>query len=364
MTYDQLPPDAPIRVISSRLYRQPQKKWVDIISEYFIKEQPKLWHRVYTKHVNASGSYRSLKAVAAVTCCGIMECDWESRYNGFVPSNVPLIEKELSKYHHPVYYVCKEILEAIKNTKPPNKTWDEIKFPLPAITFMLPTWSGIREPVAPGDRFSNEVQKGGEIFSLTIARLEPGPDRVWIGDDKHTPKIVVSWMPEPAGFISQDCTFPVTQRLAPDANWIAEATKTSDQILGKYRQKLVEPPPDFSAKMAGFAANLVLLMQSKPEYVELGSRLPKSLGNGTPTYSPNFIGRKYKTRFEGRKDPTGAHYTEIGWRSGSWRDQHYGPGNKEVKEIWVEPYMAHIRGLVRPDENSSEKCGDSGEFER
>ena len=153
----------------------------------------------------------------------------------------------------------------------------------------------------------------------------------------------------PEGPISHDCAFPSSQQLEPDPDWINKAT-LAQEADGYPSYGLVDGT--YSAALAGVIANLLLLREARPEYVEAGGRTRRALRNGTTIHAPTFIGRKYVVRREASVKGDGAHmrFTEIGWRAGHMKEQPCGPKLAERKTIWVEPYMAHVRGLVAETE--------------
>jgi hypothetical protein len=61
--------------------------------------------------------------------------------------------------------------------------------------------------------------------------------------------------------------------------------------------------------------------------------------NATQTLTPDAMWIAAKTE-------EGGHFTEIGWRAGCMRSQHYGPKNEQIKVIFIDPYICFCRGLV------------------
>jgi hypothetical protein len=104
--------------------------------------------------------------------------------------------------------------------------------------------------------------------------------------------------------------------------------------------------------MSGLCANFLLLMQARRQLVEPGTRTKRVLKSGAPVHNPTWIGRNYQVvRDQQKKTPTGAHFTEIGWRAGHYRNQHYGPKGAEVKLVLIDPYVAYVRGLVQEEKS-------------
>jgi hypothetical protein len=153
----------------------------------------------------------------------------------------------------------------------------------------------------------------------------------------------VFWGLAPSATTIQDCTFNATQTLTPDAMWIAAKTE-------EYRQQYENmggPGSKFTAYVSVLVANLLLVMQARPEYVEKqgSGRTNRRLKSGVPVWPPIFIGRKYITVRKSQA-AEGGHFTEIEWRAGCMRSQHYGPKNEQIKVIFIDPYICFCRGLV------------------
>ena len=318
----------------------------DTLASVITDKFPKVWKRCYTKHYDAPGVYRSFKYVAVQFAMGLLgDAHSRSRGEGELISNVPVLFNILEEYDWPTYHVHASMFAAMRRTHPPQcRTWEDINMPYPGVIFMLPAGSMFMPPV----KIVPDAARIPIVF-IGVARIKRGrwkfrseygePD-----DDKD--RMCVFWSADsPEGPISHDCAFPVTQALEPDPDWINAATKRQEED-GFPCDDVVDG--SHSAALAGVIANLLLLREARPEQVEEGGRTGKALRGGTKIHRPTFIGRKYVVRREVSVKGDGSHmrFSEIGWRAGHMKEQPCGPRLAERKTIWIEPYMAHVRGLV------------------
>lgn len=314
----------------------------DTLASVISDKFPRVWRRAYTKHYDAPGAYRSFKYVAVQFSMGELGAAY-SRVDGRdMVSNVPVLFKILEEYDWPTYHVHASMFAAMQRTCPPvNRTWNDVKLPYPGVIFMLPKGS-LYMPNVPIIDGSERIP----IVYIGVARISRARFKFHseYGEPDGRDRICVFWSADtPEGPVSHDCAFPDTQALVPDTRWIDEATHKQEDD-GFHSECVVEA--DYTARLAGVIANLLLLREARPEYVEEGRRTKKSLRSGAAIHTPTFIGRKYVVRADYRGAPTGMKFVELGWRAGHMKEQPCGPRLAQRKTIWVEPYMAHVRGLV------------------
>ena len=322
----------------------PLPKVVDIVKERW----PDIWQRIFTKQIDPPPGYASFAAPAVALSSVVVDAMLKGAPNWAaapVISNGITALAMLEPFDFPTYYISRSLFAAMQRTNPPDRKWSEMTLPYPACIFMLPEGAITEPDTGLPVRFvgyarcnnQTQIKAAGRRFNITG----------WAGGQD---RIVVFW----AGgncLVCCDSTFPVDQQLTPSAEWLNE------QTLEHWGTLEDMPPGDFSAYMAGLVANFILVMAAKPEWIEHGQRTSKKpMKSGVYMHSPTWLGRKYAIKREGRSEATGAHYTELGWRCGHWRTQHYGPGGVNTKEIFVEPYIAHTGHLVRmegSDDNST-----------
>ncbi len=322
----------------------------DTLASVVIERYPQLWRRAYTKHYDAPGVYRSMKYVAVQFAMGELGLAYNKATGSEMVSNVPVLFKLLEEYDWPTYHVHASMFAAMRRTHPPQgKTWNDVALPYPATIFMLPKGALYMPKLSILDD-SERIP----IVYVGIARISRArfKFRSEYGEPDGMDRMCVFWSADtPSGPVSHDCCFPMSQALEPDPDWINAATCKQEED-GFDSETVVDAR--YTSALAGVLANLLLLRSARPEYVEAGAATKKKLGSGTRVHLPTFIGRRYVVRVDrGAGSSSGRHFTEIGWRAGAWKDQPHGPARTLRKSIWVEPYMAHVRGLV-----AGERAGD------
>lgn len=305
---------------------------VNTVARMLEQKYPTVWNRVFTKSIDAPNHYYSSRSLAVGLTGALVEAKVS---NGALDSNVPLIAGTLEQYDFPVYYVSAPLMDALKRSHPPaNLKWSDIMLPFPALTFMLPRGS-LQEPKEYG---------GNDIIWVGVCRFNQGehpriPGRGPLSLPMPANRISVCWGLAPSGLTMNDSTFPLDQPLEPDASWIDRVTEEGNRVY-------FGPKGNFSAIMAGLVANFILVMEARKELVEPGICRLKSRGPGKPSlHSPTFIGRNYTILRKGPPGDARGHFTELGWRAGHFKRQHYGPKREQVKTIWIDPYIAMVRGL-------------------
>lgn len=302
---------------------------IGVVSKIFEDKFSTVWKRMFTKSIQAPGSYYSSKTLAT----GLTAAICESAASRALDSNLAFIAGILEEYDFPTYYVAAELFEALKRSNPPEAiTWADMQLPFPAISFMLPR-GALKEPEEAG---------GHDIMLIGIAKLVGG--RAYriptLGPVQALPddRMSVFWLVGPSAIVSNNCTFPATMKLKPNEDWITVNSK------GNY----VGPEAKFSAHVTGLIANLILVMEARKELVEAGEWSKREL-NGQPKKTvrkPTFIGRNYAILRRKSDEPAKHRFTELDWRAGHFRRQHYGPKSEAVKTIWIDPYIAFTRGLA------------------
>jgi hypothetical protein len=317
---------------------------VDMAAEIIKSSFPEDWKAINTKIIEAPGSHYGFKAVAVALSCACITAQLERKQFSSA-NNIAAIASIMQRHDYPVYYVSKPLIEALLHSSPPEgKTWNDIKLPFPGLMFMLPRMT-LFEP------------DGAEIPLIGIARMEKGEILIApAGGIAIRPwdeaRMSAFWTVRHC-LETQDVTFPPTQPLEPEPGWIEAKTQEFRHLAqGSNTWTCWESggtTAQFSSYLTGLIANLILVMLARPQLVEpgepTGKRHPKT---GLRIHRPTFLGRKYEVvRKQSHKGPAQAHFTELDWRCGHFRDQHYGPGGQEVKNIWIEPYIAHVRGLQK-----------------
>jgi hypothetical protein len=313
---------------------------VSEISRLLSANFPEVWAQFDTKGVQSPPDYYSSKVLACGLSGAILEATHQIRNRLPLESNVSIVAGALQEYNFPMYYVSSPLLEALKRSLPQSgKTWESMPLPFPGLFFMLPRGSVIepeptRKEIAGVGVARIAAPKDGKVYIPNVGR-----EVKWNGDKQD--RIIVFWLLGPGGIEMSDLTFPSSQPLAPEAAWIDEVTTLSRAWNG--------PPGTFSSYLSGLVANLILVMLTRPHLVEYGGCIEKNKRTGREIWSPTFIGRKYQTIRKDEASPV-SRFTELGWRCGHFKTVPMGIGRTERKDIWVDPYIAHTRGLVPCEE--------------
>jgi hypothetical protein len=327
---------------------------VDQLAREVERIQPKLWKGLYTKILNPPNGYSSWKLPSVAIAVALLEgARKKDAYTAGSAGNIRHCAHLLKKYDFPTYYVGRELLRSLLHTKPPSEQWQDVPLPFPAMTFMLP------------EGFVKEPHTGQSIQFVSYARMPLGSSKTNLAFDNPEIDRLHIWYATHNGVNLQSVVFPVNQKLEPSKDWLKEAT---DYYDGYYKEhckeqertgpQLPRAPEDFLVYLSGLVANLILIKQARPELLsEPGSGHINTARNGNKFYRPIWLGEKYVSRREEgvAKLEAAGHFTELRWRAGHWRLQHYGPGNRQTKVIWLESYMAHGGNLVR--ENQMELAG-------
>ena len=290
------------------------------------------WQRMHTRTISAPDNYYSSRALAV----GLTSAIEEARAQQKIESNIGIAAGIMEKYDFPMYYVSAPLVEALKHSHPPaGLTWKDIELPFPGLCFMVPRGS-LTEPAE---------TDYAEIMLLGIVKLKKGEQHIIPGVGKTEPvrddRICVFWILAPSGLISNDTTFPAQHPLEPLKDWIDNATaKKSDGWETGVVSRYYGPATDFCVAMAGLVANFILVMQARKELVEPGQQLHWSLKKPIGTYSPTYIGRNYSVlrKQEGDGAESRGHFTELGWRAGHFKRQHWSRKNEQLKTIFVDPH--------------------------
>ena len=313
------------------------------IAKIFESKFPQAWNRMCTRSIDSPPNYYPYRCLPVMLTAAIEEHRESEARGEDRESNIGFIAGMLETYDFPLFYVSGALLTALGHTSPPDDfTWEKIAFPYPALCFMIPKGS-ISEPPQSG---------GKDIILLGVAKMNAGSKLSipTLGDSPvRLPydRISVFWCVAPNGAVISDCTFPTTQPIHGISEWLDDNTPAARGYTG--------PHGEFNSRIIGLAANLLLLMQAEPQLIEPSRMLRKRTESRIEQRSATFLGRRYETaRREEASSSTdlAGHFTELGWRRGHFKRQHFGPKNKEIKTIFVEPYMAFTRGLRAGAENA------------
>lgn len=214
-----------------------------------------------------------------------------------------------TKHQNPMFFVDKQVLPAIQSSNfPTNLDFTGFRLPHPAQAFVFPivgapTYQGI--PV----KYVGIAHVDSDIES-PLGKI----------DTRNNNKFVVTTGFYPDNFVACGFQYASLDRVLK---------MDTDQYLKEshnpnHGAKIDVNEGKFTHDLLKLAIQCVLVMQARPELVEGGKKISvvKSGSARSELWSPNIIGRKYKTLFEGE----GHHSSPRShWRAGHFRRQPIGP---------------------------------------
>ena len=260
----------------------------------------------------------------------------------------------------PIYFLERELGEALLRTQLPlDLSTDDIKWPRRQFRVMLP-----RELIA--------LERNGEKRSAMYLDIARAKAAEWIELPRDMAR-EIRLFGILAGFVlnlSAHIPIPVFDRsgmvagtqLSPDSEGLPGENycairpfeglklgeiKTGYSVHFDSGSVMDESDDAFLARIEHLALNILLFMSSVPleyEVTPTGAIRKVQVVNdrvipglfpakfvGQSQYRPSKTTTLHAVRHTGRTLP--GH-----WKAGAWRRQHFGPGSKETKLIWIEPY--------------------------
>lgn len=315
---------------------------------------PRIWDRYNCKIIDNPGSHLGFRCLALSimnSYVDIAQFAAGETSGKYAFSSVGMLVADLLESHNfPCYYVSKNLLQSLQHTSPPKgMTWKDLKLPFPAATFFIPL-NHLFE--------SRDVSLGYVGYAWAPANYSfrvPGTtiDVTSRPQDRLITFYGIDRIKGNESTIKQLTVLDPEQELEPSPEWIIKTTEESRKRLqAQMNSEKLTPQafgdPNYSSYITGLIANLILIMQARPEYVETSDKVVRITKHGKSILSPNFIGRNYQIKQMDRTDPQG-HYTELGWRCGHYRNQPVGPGRSETRLIWIDPYIAHTHGFKKEE---------------
>jgi hypothetical protein len=301
---------------------------------------PVLWHRCYPRsYENIPGNFFSPKSIAW-HMSGVTFKVRKGYYGSSEQAELGCMSK-LAQYKVPIYWVCKDIAEAVQQTIPPVK-FDLVnsKLPFEAAAFMLP-----KDFLIHGDSAE------GQAAFVCYARLKENDpfDDLSVPGQKIVPdkgSFIILVGTEPGNCLIH-WNFPFDYMPTIDLEKLDTALATYDankHFSAVPGQQLTMSDADnkFVGEACHLAFGLLVLMLRRPELVERSSFIKRIHTNhgSLPKefWSPNVIGRHYRIR-RIYIPQGGTHASPRGhWVRGFYRNQACGHLRSEHREVWVEPF--------------------------
>lgn len=326
---------------------------------------PQTYKAVYPRRITPPGGYINPKYFS-VSLWSSVEVGFKSEM-AMLPHITGLMNAlTLIEHRVPTYFVRSEFAQAVAQTEPPaDFKFSEIKWPMPAMLFVLPTdfvmrYFGYKVPFISVSR-SDAGNYPGKFKNLPkcempLHAVHPVENKM----DRFT--VVYPIYSETTTPVDYTGTYPMTLNVnqmdtAPyeDATYMEEAHLR--QELGDYTMERGQPdlPAEgeaerlFNIKVQAFAVKLMLALTAQPNFITVGTQSRKAkVRHGRvkdEIWNPNLIGWEYKAKRVGTE--SGEHGTHssprMHWRRGHMRNQPYGPKpwteTTSKRLTWIEPVL-------------------------
>jgi len=259
-----------------------------------------------------------------------------------------IIQRKLLDYQVPTYFVTEALLNDLVLTEPPKdlRLNEEFKWPMPALTLMLPK------------TFSKRYC-GAEVINVSLARLEPDEKlpSLFATDAGPAEAILVPGPYPRLGFHAEvmDRTGLLSaygQSQPMKGQTIGELMQDELAYHGQFMDEMLKPQPDFFdpktdgeivAKLIAIAFKVLLVMAARPGLVTNGvcqreAKQKKGVFREA-LWQPNLVGASYASKVKAAHQGGTHESPRIHWRRGHMRNQAYGPGRADHRIMWIEPSL-------------------------
>lgn len=247
---------------------------------------------------------------------------------------------KLSEYKVPIYFVSEALCDSLLHTDlPKNLIPSSLRWPLPTQAFILPTaWS--------------KVNLGHEVYYLTATHFTKNSELTWTDESSRIPLRTVYFGPKDMiSFLADTDTAQFSLRTP--ANETMPFTTMAQKKIAVHTA-LVETYPEatdqkFIELFTILIVNFMCVLSEMPELTTGGDLLTPALVKGKGVtkqtikpslFAPRWLGEHYHRRTEAK----GGHHASPAthWRCGHWRQQPFGQGRKQTKQLWIEPVLVNL----------------------
>lgn len=270
------------------------------------EQRPDLYKLVYPKaYQYVPSNYQSPKKFADSLIAFMLDLLQREKTEE-IESTLDCIRQFLhygEKYKLPSFFVDRQFYRAMWNTDvKDNIDYETLKLPFPAQLLYLP----------------QDIEKEYLLFDRDVDN-------------------------EPVSIVGL-CTYTTTTNRKQFIFF--QCSRNYFRLIAKEANTVSEYLQQYSAnKSFNMAINILLARLARPSLYSEGTTV-RTRGKKTfkELWTPNFIGKGYKTKEEGIS--TGTHASpRVHWRRGHFRNQHFGIKNAEQKIIWIEPTLVGVEEI-------------------
>ena len=336
------------------------------------ERQPNAYKALYPKRITPPGGYLNPKYFTVSLWSQLMvgyeaEMTMLPHITGLVNALAHL------EYRVPTYFVRSEFAQAVAQTEPPaDFKLSEIKWPLPAMLFVLPTDFAIKQfgylcpflsiTHAPKGVYPEAMPRAAKMLLDLSARGEMPQGKINALDNK-VDRFNVTYPVYTASQVPVDFTgsYPMNMNVcemdqAPyqDATYMEEAKLGGTYNLDRTSKELPAEGAEeklFNQKVQNFAVKLMLALTAQPNFITVGTlaraeKIKRGRVAKLELWNPNLIGWDYKAKrtMPQASGDHGSHASpRMHWRRGHMRNQPYGPKpwteTSSKRLLWIEPVL-------------------------
>ena len=268
-------------------------------------------------------------------------------------SNVLCMSCWQALHDWPMYAVTQELLDAMLLTDPPDDIrWQELDWPLPAITFLLPDSARIREYLHSPDAVPvlsmGRLDRPPPNAPVTLDTLF-GKVRMPDGSVKRDMVVLTYWDHKEQALMFHDLVAKPEWTLASTMGMGAARLNPAKEmeVSDLYEAVLEDVDLERMHRAAKLGINLLAFMLStysplleESSVVRKASIKKSGKQKRDALFGVRWLGEGYRLH----RHPLGGHHASPRghWRRGHWRSQPYGPGRslrmpRLIQPVFVNP---------------------------
>lgn len=335
-----------------------------LMSEHAPELMQKFYPRIY-ENVGRYHSPRQCAAFFANMCFETATLGYHrapTAYRLLLPALEPMARRGM-----PMFFIAPDLLKAIQLTDfHDDIDWTTLKIPYEQGVFILPKGALTHQEDGDVAMIVWLRLKKGMVYPAPLPSL-PLPE---IGNDAF---VILGLCLKNGIWYDSVFNAEVRPTIRLHNMFYREAGERTPESM-KFTNldaDLTNYDEEFLEKLGVIVFGTFLAMNAKPELVEKGKllkRVVKAKDEVKEFWSPNIIGPRYRLKREvprinrygkfaadqPKRDLGGTHASpRFHWRRGHWRNQAYGKGYKERKQLWIEPIAIGLQ----TDEDAAEGAG-------
>lgn len=342
------------------------KTLLERMEENIRAARPDWWSKLYPRHYTSFGNYHSPRNVATSLAASMLELI----YSGSIlkaPTASRLIYPGLHgliQRRMPMFFLAPDFLQAILRTDFDHDIdWTTLKLPYESGILVLPRGAMVhptdgevqyiyytrdKAGINPGPLGLPPVEFADDGFSF-VAMCAVEGDVIWF-DAHFTKSHRATVRFHNLFYRAPGEPMPTFQLVEKNLTWasrqsevVPDAVVVEKNLTG-WESDLATSEADFLERLGVILFGTLLAMNARPNLItreKFTHAVKDKRGVRREWWSPNIIGEHYRSP---KQSPgTGTHASpRLHWRRGHFRNQPFGPGRSERKQIWLEPVMVGV----------------------